>query len=267
MIAYGGAALVLGIFLWTAGNKGVVIGHFLTMTLLGDAVISWSLTLMADRIGRRRVLIIGSLLMTMAGTVFAFTKNYWALLFAAVIGVISPGAHEVGPFRAVQESMLAQLTPIEARTDIYAWFAVSSTLGMAFGLCASGWVTYILREWYKWDWKEGYPVIFGIYAVIGILKVGVVLLMTDRVEPNYASDAEFERGRSEAAAPLLYRTTSGRQVGQRKPADGATRVKRIWSTVSTGLSVEKRGVLVRLCVLFAINSFASALLPVTLMSW
>ena len=102
MFAYGGAALVLGIFLYTAGNNGTQIGTFLTMTLLGDAAISYMLVIMADRIGRRRVLVIGSLLMTLAGTVFAFSKNYYLLLFAAVVGVISPGAHEVGPFRAVQ---------------------------------------------------------------------------------------------------------------------------------------------------------------------
>lgn len=102
MIAYGGAALVLGIFLWVAGNKGTQIGTFMTLTLLGDALISYVLTLVADKVGRRRVLLTGSLLMTFAGTVFAFTQNYYALLFAAVVGVISPGAHEVGPFRAVE---------------------------------------------------------------------------------------------------------------------------------------------------------------------
>ena len=102
MIAYGGAALVLGIYLWISGNKGTQIGTFMTLTLLGDAAISYTLTLMADKIGRRRVLLTGSLLMTLAGTVFASTKNYYLLLTAAIIGVISPGAHEVGPFRAVE---------------------------------------------------------------------------------------------------------------------------------------------------------------------
>lgn len=267
MFAYGGAALVLGIFLWTAGNKGTEIGTFLTMTLLGDAIISWTLTIMADRIGRRRVLIIGSLLMTLAGTVFASTKNYYWLLFSAVIGVISPGAHEVGPFRAVQESILAQLTPIEARTDIYAWFAVSSTIGMACGLCASGWVTYFLRTYLEWNWKDGYPVIFGIYAVIGLLKVGVVLLMTDRCEPDYASDAEVDRGEQEAAAPLLYRTTTASGIGLAKAAKSTNRIRRVWDTVSHKLPPNRRGILFRLCILFAINSFASAMLPVTLMSW
>lgn len=102
MFAYGGAALVLAIFLYTTGNKGQQIGTFMSLTLLGDAAISYALTLVADRVGRRRVLLIGSLLMVLAGTVFAFSKNYYVLLVAAIIGVISPGAHEIGPFRAVE---------------------------------------------------------------------------------------------------------------------------------------------------------------------
>lgn len=102
MVAWGGASLVLGIYLWISGNKGTEIGTFLTLTLLGDAIISYILTLTADKIGRRKVLFIGSLLMVVAGTTFAFSKNYYLLLWAAIIGVIAPGAHEVGPFRAVQ---------------------------------------------------------------------------------------------------------------------------------------------------------------------
>ena len=103
MFAYGGAALVLAIFLWAQVKVDwKQTGTFMTLTLLGDAAISYSLTVVADKIGRRRVLLVGSLLMTMSGTVFAFSKNYYLLLFAAIFGVISPGAHEVGPFRAVE---------------------------------------------------------------------------------------------------------------------------------------------------------------------
>ena len=109
MYTYGGAALVLGIFLYTAGNNGPQIGAFMSMTLLGDAAISYVLTLVSDKIGRRLVLRIGSLLMTLAGTVFASTRNYYLLLFAAIFGVISPGAHEVGPFRAVEVSLTGGL--------------------------------------------------------------------------------------------------------------------------------------------------------------
>ena len=95
MFAYGGAALVVGIFLYTSGYSGKELGTFLSMTLLGDGAISYLLTIKADKIGRRRVLTAGSLLMSTAGVIFAFTTNYYLLLFASIVGVISPGAHEV----------------------------------------------------------------------------------------------------------------------------------------------------------------------------
>jgi len=103
MFAYGCAALVLAVFLWIAGY-GKQIGTFMTLTLLGDAAISYGLTIVADKIGRRKVLMVGSLLMAFSGAVFALTKNWYLLLFAAIVGVITPGAHEVGPFRAVEVS-------------------------------------------------------------------------------------------------------------------------------------------------------------------
>lgn len=102
MFAYGGVALVLAVYLWTTGVQWTEIGSFLSIALLGDAAISYFLTLKADSIGRRRVFLVGSSLMVFSGTVFAFSRNYWLLLFAAIVGVITPGAHEVGPFRAVQ---------------------------------------------------------------------------------------------------------------------------------------------------------------------
>jgi hypothetical protein len=46
----------------------------------------------------------GSVMMVVSGIVFFFTSNYYLLLFAAIIGIVTPGAHEVGPFRALQVS-------------------------------------------------------------------------------------------------------------------------------------------------------------------
>jgi hypothetical protein len=51
MTAFGMAALVMGIYLWLSWEKGTNVGSFLTLTLLGSAVISYLLTIYADRIG------------------------------------------------------------------------------------------------------------------------------------------------------------------------------------------------------------------------
>ena len=62
----------------------------MTLTLLGDVVISFCLTLITDKVGRRNVLAAGAGLMAMSGMVFTLSSNYWILVLASVVGVISP---------------------------------------------------------------------------------------------------------------------------------------------------------------------------------
>jgi len=90
MFAYGSSALVLVLFLSASGISDARIGLFMTLTLLGDVVISFVLTMFADGLGRRNILLLGSLLMSASGVVFALADNFWLLLFASVVGVISP---------------------------------------------------------------------------------------------------------------------------------------------------------------------------------
>jgi predicted MFS family arabinose efflux permease len=79
------------------------IGVFMTLTLLGDVFLGTVLTLVADRVGRRRVLMAGSVLMILSGAVFAMFENFWILLLAAIFGVISVTGGDFGPFRSIEE--------------------------------------------------------------------------------------------------------------------------------------------------------------------
>jgi len=90
LFAYGGSTLILASYLSAIGISDDRIGLFMTLTLIGDVVISFFLTLFADSMGRKAVLSLGSVLMAGSGLVFALFGNYWILLAAAVFGVISP---------------------------------------------------------------------------------------------------------------------------------------------------------------------------------
>ena len=90
LFAYGASTLVLALYLSSLGVSEARIGLFMTLTLLGDVVISFALTLIADGLGRRRILIAGAALMTASGIVFSLTGNYWILVAASIFGVISP---------------------------------------------------------------------------------------------------------------------------------------------------------------------------------
>ena len=90
LYAYGASTLILALYLSSLDITDARIGLFMTLTLLGDVVISFVLTLFADGLGRRRILILGAGLMSASGVVFAFSGNYWVLVAASIVGVISP---------------------------------------------------------------------------------------------------------------------------------------------------------------------------------
>ena len=75
----------------------------MTLTLLGDVFLGTFLTLVADRVGRRRVLLAGSCLMVFTGIIFATFENFWILLLAAILGVVSVTGSDFGPFRSIEE--------------------------------------------------------------------------------------------------------------------------------------------------------------------
>lgn len=90
LFAYGSSTLILALYLSALGISDTKIGLFMTLTLVGDILISFGLTLTADWLGRRRVLALGALMVTFSGVVFATVGNFWGLLAGAIIGVISP---------------------------------------------------------------------------------------------------------------------------------------------------------------------------------
>jgi predicted MFS family arabinose efflux permease len=90
LFAYGATTLILVTYLVALGISEERIGLFMTLTLFGDMLISFCLTLIADGLGRRVVLALGAFLMSGSGVIFVLSRNYWILLAAAVFGVISP---------------------------------------------------------------------------------------------------------------------------------------------------------------------------------
>jgi len=103
MFAYGTNSLILALFFAELQFSDALIGLFMTLTLFGDVFLGLGLTLVADRVGRRKVLFAGSLLMVFSGITFAVAENFWILLISAIVGVISATGGDFGPFRAIEE--------------------------------------------------------------------------------------------------------------------------------------------------------------------
>src|SRR5512143_136684 len=75
LFAYGFLSVILVFYLLSVGLSEEQSGLLLTLTLLGDTAVSLWITTSADRIGRKKMLIIGALLMIFASILFAVTHN------------------------------------------------------------------------------------------------------------------------------------------------------------------------------------------------
>src|SRR3954464_9707392 len=88
LFAYGALSVVLVLYLVGLGLSESDTGLLLTSTLLGDTLVSLYLTTQADRIGRRRMLIVGAVLMVAAGIAFAFTRQMCLLVLPGTLGAL-----------------------------------------------------------------------------------------------------------------------------------------------------------------------------------
>ena len=138
LFAYGALSVVLVFYLVGLGLSESQIGLLLTSTLVGDTVVSLYLTTRADRIGRRRMLMVGAALMAAAGLAFASTSNLWLLVLAGTIGVISPSGNEVGPFLSIEQAALSHVVTDRTRTGVFAWYTLAGSLATALGALAGG---------------------------------------------------------------------------------------------------------------------------------
>ena len=168
LFAYGSLSVVLVFYLAALGLTESQIGVLLTLTLVGDTVVSLFLTTRADRIGRRRMLIIGAALMASAGVAFAFTRTLWLLILAGTIGVISPSGHEVGPFLSIEQAALSHVVTDRTRTRVFAWYALVGSLATAFGALAAGSLTEVLQH-STMSPVATYRTIVILYASFGVI--------------------------------------------------------------------------------------------------
>lgn len=186
LFAYGFLSVVLVLYLTQAGLSTDSIGLLLTLTLIGDTAISLWLTTSADRIGRKRMLIIGAGLMIFAGVIFALTKDFALLLIAATIGVISPSGNEVGPFLSIEQAALSQIVAGNRRTHVFAWYNLVGSFATATGALCGGGLAQVLQS-RGLPPLDSYRVIVIGYAAVGLLLMILFTRLSSNVEVHQPS--------------------------------------------------------------------------------
>jgi len=202
MFSYGFLSVILVLYLSSLGFGEGRIGLLITLTLLGDTLVSLWITTRADRIGRRNMLVIGAALMTAAGIPFALSGDFTVLLIAATIGVISPSGNEVGPFLAIEQASLSQVLADERRTAVFAWYNLTGSLATATGALTGGWVAQALQAG-GMSPAASYRVLVAAYAAFGLALAAAFLLLSKSVEAPVRAQTTGRLGLSKESRPVV----------------------------------------------------------------
>ncbi len=136
--AQGAIAVILGIYLNQLGFSVLQIGLFISAGLAGATFLAILVGTVGDRLGRRRLLLLFPLMSAVVAVIVVLTDNYTLLVVAAFVGAFVAEGVGASATHPLELASLADTTAPERRTDLYAVFNISRTLGTALGALTSG---------------------------------------------------------------------------------------------------------------------------------
>jgi MFS family permease len=132
------AGVTLGGFLGRLGAGGLELGIVVSAGLAGSAAAAILATLLADRIGRQRFLMLISLLGIAGTAAFALASSLVALAIAAFVGMVNGMGKDRGAALILEQAVLPGLAPVTERTQVIARYTMMLDLGHALGALAAG---------------------------------------------------------------------------------------------------------------------------------
>ena len=180
--AYGFLSVILAIYLKLIGFSDLYIGLILTSTLANSVIFTLIASFYADRIGRRKVLIVYAALMSLSGAIFFVTSNYVALIISAFIGTINVTGTETGAFLSIEQAILPQtISDTKKRNTIYAIYNMVGTFAMSAGVLLSGFPS-ILEHEYGLNQIQSIKPLFLLYSIFGVGVLVIYFLLSNKIE-------------------------------------------------------------------------------------
>jgi MFS family permease len=180
--SYGFLSIILAIYLKLIGFSDILIGLVLAATLVNSVFFNLFSSVYADKIGRRKILVLYAILMIISSIVFFITNNYIALVIAALVGTINVTGSEVGAFLSLEQALLPQtVSDIKKRNSIFAIYNTVGTFAMSAGVLVSG-LPSILKNYYGLDQISAIKSLFLIYASCAIIVLVIYLALSKNIE-------------------------------------------------------------------------------------
>jgi MFS family permease len=198
---FGLTGVVLGIYLFRAGLSSFNIGMVVAGGLFGSALATIGVTAKADQVGRRRTLVMLSILGVIGALALAFTPVVPVLLAMACVGMLNGTGTDRSAAFTLEQAIIPGLMPDASRTWGLAWYNVVLDTAGSLGALAAG-LPLLLQHWLALPLLASYRTVFLGCAFLGV--VGAMLY-------PFAS-AGVEVSKSPAQAPPHHISPATKKV-------------------------------------------------------
>jgi MFS family permease len=173
--------VVLGIYLFRAGFSSFRIGLIIAAGLAGSAVATILVSFVGDRLGRRRSLVLLSLLSALGGLALAFSPNFPLLLFMAFVSMLNGTGTDRSAAFVLDQAIVPGLAPDAKRTWNLAWYNVLLDGGGSLGALGSA-LPIALHHQFAAAVMDSYKILFFSYSALCLIVTALYLFLSPAVE-------------------------------------------------------------------------------------
>jgi MFS family permease len=180
--AYGFLSVILAIYLKLIGFDDILIGVILSATLINSIIFTLFASFYADRIGRRNVLLLYAIMMSISGAIFFVTENPLILIIAALIGTLNITGSETSAFLSIEQAILPQtIKDNRKRNTLFGLYNMAGTFAMGAGILIAN-LPIIIQNELRLDEIYAIKLLFLFYSFLGILVIGIYLKLSCSIE-------------------------------------------------------------------------------------
>jgi MFS family permease len=180
-LATGMIGVLLGIYLARLDLTTAAIGIVVGLGLAGAALATLVVTLLADRSGHRRALLITTLASFAGAILLALSTHPIALGFAALVGMVNGMGRDRGAALVIEQAALPATTSDSERTMTFAKYNVLQDAGHALGALLAA-LPALLETVGVAEGTAAFRASVGVYAMLSLLPVLAYVRLSPAVE-------------------------------------------------------------------------------------
>jgi MFS family permease len=177
--AQGSASIILALYLDKLGYSLVEIGAFLSAGVAGAACLTFIVSLFAERVGRRRLMVFFALLVSAAALGMVFVNSFLPLIVIAFFGNV--GAGGIMPAAPLEQASLADTASSQKRTDLFAIYRISGLAGTTLGALSIG-LPHLLQSGFSLSEINSFKAMYVGFSVVLLVAASLYALLSPAIE-------------------------------------------------------------------------------------